>query len=376
MNPHNLIQVEYETVERVAARFGEAARAHEEDLRRINAAHSKILFSWQGLGRFAFDMELTDFSRGMKRLIEALDEAEHVTRQIIWTFRIAEEQGARLFMQPYGPPLPPGWRQPEGPPLPPGWRQPEPSHTLPDLFRAILVGFQALIAFPQAVVIFIEELGTHLPTESRRLLEAFNDWVKLWRDNPARAFRTGLRWGRKIPEIGDLFTIWSGAIDVGETWWHNRHDYTQGSASRGMAAMAVDATLAFLPAATELVGGAIGGYLGFQTGVAIGGWVGLGAGSSGGLPGAAAGLSTGAVILAALGAAAGDYYGGEVGREAGESVRDWARSGERREEAIGIVEEVISFWHIVPPNARWHLGPSASSDNTSLRDLTFTFGLP
>lgn len=359
MGEPDVIQVEYEVLADIAARFGRAAREHEEDIRRINAAHSKILFSWQGLGRFAFDMELGDFLRGLKRLIEALDEAEQTTREIIRTFREAELEAARLFMQPYGPPLPPGWGQPEPPP------------SAPDLFRAILEAYRTIIAFPKAVVIFVEHLSRHLTPESERLLKEFYDWVDLLGDNPARAARIALRWGRKIPEIGDLFTVWSGGIDVAEAMWHGRHEYTQGAASRGMAAMTVDATLAFLPAATELIGGGIGGYVGFWAGAWGGALLGFGSGSSGGPVGSAGGMSTGALVLASGLAALGDSLGGEVGRELGEGVADWTRSNGRRERAIDAIEAVLLAGGFISPNARWDWYRMPERDAPALRGLSF-----
>lgn len=94
------IQVHYEQLAEIAARFGRRAAANQELARRIKEqAEGLITAGWQGQGAQAFADELRgELLPALDRLSAILHEGQAVTEAISARFREGEEQAARLFI--------------------------------------------------------------------------------------------------------------------------------------------------------------------------------------------------------------------------------------------------------------------------------------
>ncbi|MCB0047774.1 MAG: WXG100 family type VII secretion target [Caldilineaceae bacterium] len=93
------IRADYDQLTTVAARFSNNGRAVQDMLKNVTS-HAEVLEggSWIGRGVEAFAAEMNDeVIPAVRRLIEAMEEANRATNQISRTVRQAEEEAAAPF---------------------------------------------------------------------------------------------------------------------------------------------------------------------------------------------------------------------------------------------------------------------------------------
>lgn len=94
----DIIQAKYEALEQVAARFERQAQASEQLRANVARSMDQLQSGWLGLGSEAFFDEMERLVMpALGRLIQALNEANHVTKQITTVLKNADEDAASPF---------------------------------------------------------------------------------------------------------------------------------------------------------------------------------------------------------------------------------------------------------------------------------------
>lgn len=94
----DVLQTDYEQLQAIAGRFGQASQESAETLQRIQQQMARLQSTWLGRGSAAFFAEMQgEVLPATKRLIEALAQAQQVTQQIAQMLRAAEQEAAALF---------------------------------------------------------------------------------------------------------------------------------------------------------------------------------------------------------------------------------------------------------------------------------------
>lgn len=96
----DIIQADYEDLEQVASRFGKQAQTTQEMLSKVQRTLQPLKQDgWVGLGSDAFFAEMDGkILPALRRLVEALTEAERATKQISSWFSSNEQEAANLFL--------------------------------------------------------------------------------------------------------------------------------------------------------------------------------------------------------------------------------------------------------------------------------------
>lgn len=93
-----LLQTDYDQLQAIAGRFGQASQASAEMAQRVQQRMERLRETWLGRGSTAFFAEMEqEVLPATKRLIEALAQAQRATQQIAQTLRTAEEEAAAMF---------------------------------------------------------------------------------------------------------------------------------------------------------------------------------------------------------------------------------------------------------------------------------------
>mgnify|MGYP001286607617 FL=1 len=96
---NNIIQVQYDTLEQIAVRFGQQAEAAAQTQGRVQQSLRALQSGgWEGRGAAAFFGEMSsEVLPALNRLGAALQQAQQVTRQISSVLRAAEEEASQPF---------------------------------------------------------------------------------------------------------------------------------------------------------------------------------------------------------------------------------------------------------------------------------------
>jgi WXG100 family type VII secretion target len=96
---NQIVQAQYETLDRVAQRFAEQAEVQKQLQRAVERAANPLQNgAWIGRGSDAFLAEMQgEVTPALQRLISALQEAQSVTTQMRQVMQEAEAEAARLF---------------------------------------------------------------------------------------------------------------------------------------------------------------------------------------------------------------------------------------------------------------------------------------
>lgn len=93
-----IIQVEYDQLAAISERFGAAAELIAEMSGRVGRASQHLERSWLGDAATAFSTEMErDVRPALGRLVDALGQSQHVSREIGTIMRLAEQEAAALF---------------------------------------------------------------------------------------------------------------------------------------------------------------------------------------------------------------------------------------------------------------------------------------
>lgn len=95
----DLIQVQYEDLNKIALQFGRSAAETEQTFQRLHRQMATLQNGgWTGRGATAFYREMdSEVLPAVKRLHEALRTAQTTTQQVSRDYRQAEEEAARVF---------------------------------------------------------------------------------------------------------------------------------------------------------------------------------------------------------------------------------------------------------------------------------------
>ncbi len=337
--PADVIQVQYETLQEIAAIWGRAQERHQKTREQLQRSVERLQDGgWVGHGAQAFFTEMEqEIFPALDRLIHALGEGQRTTLQIVTIFREAEEEAAQPFRQ-----LAQSWTKKgaseggaagtEGHPDQRGWLQ-----------RLLDVG--------EKIVEYVDKFGKGLSVAALPLVLAglrvgarYADEVII--DLPDWLAELGIsrRWLRGLVGLsGHLNHIKGsnmarhiiGQIDVGPLDWaifgikgtlatlQSWHRHAQEYASYhdptlSFSAHVVDGILAFIPAGGDLAGSIGGMAAGAKIGAVIGGAVGTVVPGVGNAVGAAGGAIIGGVL--------GSIAGGWVGEEVGKSASSWVET--------------------------------------------------
>ncbi len=93
------IEANYDELEQIASRFANQSQANQQMLQKVRGSYSKLEDGgWIGRGSEAFFAEMNgEVLPAVERLLQALDEAGRVTKQIVQTVRQAEEEASSPF---------------------------------------------------------------------------------------------------------------------------------------------------------------------------------------------------------------------------------------------------------------------------------------
>ncbi len=96
--PADVIQAQYDQLKTVADRFAKQAEAHKQMQQRVSKTMNTLQSGWQGKGSAAFFGEINGkVLPVMKRMEQALTQAQAATIAISQTVKAAEEEAARPF---------------------------------------------------------------------------------------------------------------------------------------------------------------------------------------------------------------------------------------------------------------------------------------
>ncbi|GJM42727.1 MAG: hypothetical protein DHS20C20_30090 [Ardenticatenaceae bacterium] len=106
--PAEIIQAQYEQLDNIANRFGQAAETNATLMQQVNQAVQALQNSgWEGKGSAAFFAEMESTTNpALQRLIHALEEAQTATLEIKQIIQQAEEEASAPFGNGEGVPSP------------------------------------------------------------------------------------------------------------------------------------------------------------------------------------------------------------------------------------------------------------------------------
>jgi WXG100 family type VII secretion target len=374
-------RADYEQLGAIARTFGEQAEAIKQTQSQLNG-HLRVLQSggWVGKAATAFFGEMNaTVMPSVSRLAEALSSAQSCVTNITTAIRQAEHDAAAVLnMQDTAPapgatpvPVPKPTPAPSGTPMPPGSQSPAPISTPSTpgsslweralrVIKGVTDAIEKLFNFVSYVVdIAITEVRSlvtravnYVKTNAPRWFRRFTRWIPRVLRDPAtwrRLFSVARKIApyvarvlRKIPVISYAISAIQGVIAIAETWTKNWDEYMKMDWPKRIAAMAVDAGIAVLPAAGQVIGSLLGGAVGGWAGAKLTGVIGFLVGSIAPGIGNVIGGTAGVAIGGAIGAVIGSIVGDELGSRGGEALRDWLIGSGNRDRAIDWLDRSVT----------------------------------
>ncbi len=323
-----IIQVKYDAVEKIAARFGREAEQVEEMNGRVQRAIQPLQDGgWAGEGSAAFFAEMEqDIFPAVHRLSNALTEAQRVTLEICTIMRQAEEDASAPFRSnPIDEPVPNKEAGGDG--------AGSAANKSPGLWDRIL-------SVSDSIVDAIDQIDDIAPIPAAMILASM---LKAGLTYGGQTLVYGPKWLKDLAGVSSnlthikasnmaahitkravvfsaLIATAQGVVGVAKTWTEHWDEYkSYNDTSKQVSAMTVDAGLALLPVAAETLGGIGGTIGGAKLGAVVGTFIG----------GPGLGTAAGAIIGGAVGGFAGDWIGGAAGNWAKDGIisaggREWA----------------------------------------------------
>jgi WXG100 family type VII secretion target len=374
-------KADYEQLAAIARSFGEQSEAVKQTQSQLTG-HLRVLQggAWVGKAATAFFGEMNGaVMPSVGRLAEALAAAQTCVTNITTAIHQAEHDAAAVLKAPDTAPAPSATPvpvpkptpAPSGTPMPPGGQSPaptsgpsQPARTLwqraLDVIKGVTDAIEKLVDFTSYVVdIAIAEVrslvtraANYVRTNAPRWFRRITQWIPKVLRNPAtwrRLFSVARKIApyiarvlRKIPVIGYAISAIQGVIAIAQTWTKNWDEYMKMDWPKRIAAMAVDAGIAVLPAAGQVIGGLLGSTVGGWAGAQLTGVLGFLVGTVAPGAGNVIGGTAGVAIGGAIGTVVGSIIGDELGGRGGEALRDWLISSGNRDRAIDWLDRSVT----------------------------------